>query len=110
MPSTLRSNFDRSRQRTCAVSLTVAAVLAAALCAVPTRGLAAVTSRTERVEITLRAAKLPAADRARLADRAQSISDAIASGIPLWRSFEPREHSQSQSSRGITAHWPLAHP
>ena len=89
MPSRLFPTSDRSRQRACVLS--VAAVLASALCAVPVRALASTPTRTERVEITLDAAKLPAADRARLADRAQSMSDAIASGLPLWRSFDPRE-------------------
>jgi len=71
--------------------VTIATVLAAALCAAPASSRAATTAPGERVELTLNAAQLPAADRERLADRAQSIADAIASGLPLWRSFDPRE-------------------
>lgn len=88
MPSRLAS--VRTRQRTCFVRI-LAVLGATALCVAPSAGRAATPERTERVEITLDATKLPRADRERLADRAQSISDAIASGIPLWRSFDPRE-------------------
>lgn len=69
----------------------IAAAIGVALCTQPAPAHAATTDRTERVEVTLNAARLPAADRERLADRAQSIADAIASGVPLWRSFDPRE-------------------
>lgn len=86
MPS--RPASVRIRQRNC-IALALATV--AALCAAPSNARAATAEHTERVEITLQAAKLPPADRERLADRAQSISDAIASGLPLWRSFDARE-------------------
>ncbi|MBY0274304.1 S8 family serine peptidase [Candidatus Binatia bacterium] len=88
MPS--RHASVRIRQRSCFIRVLAVAGLTT-LCAAPSPVRAATPERTERVEITLDAAKLPGADRARLADRAQSISDAIASGIPLWRSFDPRE-------------------
>ena len=91
MPSLALTVPDRRRPSAGRVPATIAAVLVAALCAAPSSGRAATNGATERVEITLDAAKLPAADRERLADRAQSIADAIASGIPLWRSFDPRE-------------------
>ena len=91
MPSLALSVSPRSRSRARLVPATVVAVLASALCAVPAPGRAAATDRSERVEITLNAAQLPAADRERLADRTQSIADAIASRVPLWRSFDPRE-------------------
>jgi len=92
MPSPLRSaSSDRTRRRTRVAPATIATVLAAALCAAPASSRAAATAPGERVEVTLNAARLPAADRERLADRAQSIADAIASGLPLWRSFDPRE-------------------
>jgi hypothetical protein len=90
-PISVRITSGRIRQRACSLPRSLAAVLVAALCVTPSTGFASATARTERVEITLNVAKLPAADRARLADRAQSISDAIASGLPLWRSFDARD-------------------
>jgi len=46
---------------------------------------------SERLEIVFDPAALPASDRERFEDRAQSIRDAVASGLPLWRSFDARE-------------------
>lgn len=60
----------------------VASVAAAAKVAEP---------QLERVEIVLDVDALPQADQERFADRRQAIADAIATGIPLWRSFDPRE-------------------
>jgi hypothetical protein len=81
------------------VRLAPAVLVAATLCCFA--GPAAAEER-ERAEIVLEVAKLPAADRARLEDRARSIADARASGVPLWRSFEPREVLQ-ETLREIAA-------
>lgn len=51
----------------------------------------AAATETSRLEIVLDANALPGADRERVADRQQAIDEAIASGMPLWRSFDARE-------------------
>jgi len=73
--------------------LATAALLigAAVLASVAAPADASAPPTTERMEIVLDPRALPAADRERFDDRAQSIADAVASGLPLWRSFEPRE-------------------
>lgn len=77
---------DRGRRPSVRV---LGAVFAAALLCVATAPAGAAT--TERLEIVLDPAALPAGDRERFADRAQSIADATTSGLPLWRSFDARE-------------------
>ena len=72
-------------------SLLGAALVAAVASVLVAPAVPALAATTERVEIVLEPSALPAADRERFDDRAQSIADAIASGLPLWRSFEPRE-------------------
>jgi hypothetical protein len=49
----------------------------------------AAATETSRLEIVLDANALPGADRERVADRQQAIDEAIASGMPLWRSSGP---------------------
>jgi hypothetical protein len=44
-----------------------------------------------RVQITLDPQRLPEPDRTLSADRMQAIEEALSSGLPLFRSFDPRE-------------------
>src|SRR5262245_59997019 len=44
-----------------------------------------------RVQITLDPRRLPEPDRTLSADRIQAIEEALSSGLPLFRSFDPRE-------------------
>ena len=46
---------------------------------------------SERLDVVLDPSALPEGDRERFADRAQSIADSVASGLPLWRSFDARQ-------------------
>ena len=48
-------------------------------------------SRPLRVEILIDPEALPASDRERSRDRIEAIREALASGLPLLRSFDPRE-------------------
>ncbi|MEW6268477.1 MAG: S8 family serine peptidase [Thermodesulfobacteriota bacterium] len=81
----------RAARRT--LLFTLAALPLVAVCAAASASAAAAAGATprERVEIVLDVDALPEADRERFADRKQAIADAIASGLPLWRSFEPRD-------------------
>jgi hypothetical protein len=82
------ATLPAARTRPAVLAAVVAVLAVIGLAASPT---AATAVAAERVEIVLEPAALPAADRVRHDDRRQAIADAIASGLPLWRSFEPRE-------------------
>ena len=84
-PRSVSARLRRST-RLAAGALSAVAASLACLIAIPSGA-----AGTTRLEIVLDAAALPGADRERIADRRQAIDDALASGLPLWRSFDARE-------------------
>ncbi len=93
-PHQTRAQERGGRGRTAAALLALAPLLLALAVpcrAAPANGPDGSSRDTERLQIVIDPAGLPAGDLARSKDRLEAIEQAIASGLPLLRSFDPRE-------------------